>query len=70
MSEFTVRTASPASFSRARLDLLSLPNNNRSTPAFDVILFIERYIQRAVRGAVQHSKAELSVIINIEVNYF
>ena len=32
-----------------------------------IILFIERHIQRAVRGAVQHSNAALSVIINIQV---
>ena len=30
-----------------------------------IILFIERHIQRAVRGTVQHSNAALSVIINI-----
>ena len=35
-----------------------------------IILFIERHIQRAVRGAVQHSKAALSVIIDIQVNYY
>ena len=35
-----------------------------------IILFIERHIQQAVRGALQHSKAVLSVIINIQVNYF
>ena len=35
-----------------------------------IILFIERHIQQAVRGALQHSKAALSVIINIQVNYF
>ena len=35
-----------------------------------IILFIERHIQRAVRGAVQHSKAALSIIINIKVNYY
>ena len=41
---------------------------------FDIIiikiLFIERHIQQAVRGALQHSKAALSVILNIQVNYF
>ena len=35
-----------------------------------LILFIERHIQQAVRGALQHSIAALSVIINIQVNYF
>ena len=37
-----------------------------------IILFIERHIQQAVRGALQHSIAALSVIINIslQVNYF
>ena len=35
-----------------------------------IILFIERHIQQAVRGALQHSIAVLSVIINIQVNYF
>ena len=35
-----------------------------------IILFIERHIHRAVRGAVQHSKAALSVIINIQVIFF
>ena len=37
-----------------------------------IILFIERHIQQAVRGALQHSRpiAALSVIINIQVNYF
>ena len=35
-----------------------------------IILFIERRIQRAVRGAVQDSKAALSVIINIQVKCF
>ena len=33
-------------------------------------LFIERHIQQAVRGALQHSIAALGVIINIQVNYF
>ena len=35
-----------------------------------IILFIERHIQQAVRGALQHCIAALSVIINIQVNYF
>ena len=35
-----------------------------------IIVFIERHIQQAVRGALQHSIAALSVIINIQVNYF
>ena len=35
-----------------------------------IILFIEHHIQQAVRGDLQHSIAALSVIINIEVNYF
>ena len=35
-----------------------------------IILFIERHIQQAIRGALQHSIAALSVIINIQVNYF
>ena len=35
-----------------------------------IILFIERHIQQAVCGALQHSIAALSVIINIQVNYF
>ena len=35
-----------------------------------ILLFIERHIQQAVRGALQHSIAALSVIINIQVNYF
>ena len=35
-----------------------------------IILFIERHVQQAVRDAVQHSKAALSVIINLQVNYF
>ena len=37
-----------------------------------IILFIERHIQQAVRVALQqlHNKAALSVIINIQVDYF
>ena len=42
------------------------------SPAIIIILnlFIERHIQRAVRGAAQHSKAALSVIVDIQVNYY
>ena len=35
-----------------------------------IILYIERHIQQVVRGALQHCKSALSVIINIQVNYF
>ena len=44
--------------------------NNNNNNNIIIILFIERHIQQAVRGALQHSITELSVIINIQVNYF
>ena len=53
--------------------VLSYYYNNKYTSLIIIIiiiLFIERHIQQAVRGALQHSKAALSVIINIQVNYF